>query len=49
MPEIFQKKGHGCEKYFKKKGMGTRNISKKRIEKGVYQNLLQKIRVNDRE
>ena len=37
--EIFQKKGHGCEKYFKKK----------RIEKGIYQNLLQEIRVSDRE
>ena len=32
--EIFQKKGHGCEKYFKKKGMGVRNISKKKNRKG---------------
>ena len=34
----------GCEK-----DMGAINISKKRIEKGVFQNLLQEIRVNDKE
>ena len=33
----------------KRKGRRMREIFKKRIEKGVYHNLLQKIRVNDRE
>ena len=41
--------GANQKKKKRRKGRRMREIFKKRIEKGVYHNLLQKIRVNDRE